>query len=163
MPLIGHKIETTSDNFGDLVRENCLLVDKTLMIKEFLEGKKTSLIVRPRRFGKTINLSMLQYFLSAEVAGISTAGLFDNLAVAREEGGEFLKQHQGQYPVIFITFKDSKEPSLDSTINQLRNLVKELYREHKKSLLSLVQINDVDKAMFQQYLAYLDGTTDNET
>src|SRR3990167_4886154 len=55
MPLIGYKIETTSDNFGDLVRENCLLVDKTLMIKEFLEGKKTSLVIRPRRFGKTIN------------------------------------------------------------------------------------------------------------
>lgn len=159
MPLIGHKIETTSDNFGNLIKKDCLLIDKTLMIKEFLDGKDVSLVIRPRRFGKTINLSMLQYFLSAEVAGSSTAGLFDNLVIAREEGGEFLKQHQGQYPVIFITFKDSKEPSLDSTINQLRNLVKELYREHKK-LLSSAEIDDVDKVMFQQYL---DGTVDNET
>ena len=40
MPLVGKKIETTNDNFGDMARENCLLVDKTLMIKEFLEGQK---------------------------------------------------------------------------------------------------------------------------
>src|SRR3990167_6400502 len=148
MPLIGYKIETTSYNFGDLVRENCLLVDKTLMIKEFLEGKKTSLVIRPRRFGKTINLSMLQYFLSAEVAGSLTAGLFDNLAIARIDDGEFLEQHQGQYPFIFITFKDSKEPSLDSTINQLRNLTKELYREHEK-LLSSDKLSLSDKSMFK--------------
>ena len=53
MPLIGHKIETTSANFGDKIRKNCLLVDKTLMIKEFMEGPDVFLIVRPRRFGKT--------------------------------------------------------------------------------------------------------------
>src|SRR5437773_2561097 len=83
VPLMGHKIETTSDNFGALVRENCLLVDKTLMIKEFMDGKKVSLIVRPRRFGKTINLSMLQHFFAAEVSGQATAGLFKDLAIAK--------------------------------------------------------------------------------
>lgn len=159
MPLVGHKIETTSDNFGGLVRENCLLVDKTLMIKEFIEGKKVSLIVRPRRFGKTLNLSMLQYFLSAEVAGKSTAGLFDNFAIAQEDNGQFLKQHQGQYPVIFITFKDTKESSIESTVSQIRNLIRELYREHEKSLNS-DKINISDKVMFQQYL---EGSIDNET
>lgn len=158
MPLTGHKIETTSDNFGNLVRKNCLLVDKTLMIKEFLEGKDVSLVIRPRRFGKTINLSMLQYFLSAEVAGTQTAELFNNLVIAKEEGGKFLQKHQGQYPVIFITFKDSKEPSFDATINQLRDLVQELYREHEKCLSS-VGLTASNKALFKKYL---DGTVNDE-
>lgn len=158
MPLIGHKIETTNDNFGDLIRENCLLVDKTLMIKEFIDGKKVSLVIRPRRFGKTINLSMLQHFLAAEVAGRTTAGLFKDLAIAKIDDGQFLKTHQGQYPVIFITFKDSKEPSFEATINQLRDLVQELYREHKKSLLS-DKIDIDDKTLFQKYI---DGAVNDE-
>ncbi len=157
MPFIGHKIETTTDNFGNLIRKNCLFVDKSLMIKEFFDGMDVSVIIRPRRFGKTINLSMLQHFFSAEIAGESTAGLFDHLAVAKEENGDFLKKHQGKYPVIFITFKDSKESSLESTINQMRILIQKLYREHEKCLRS-AKLNPSDKEMFQKYLA---GSADN--
>ena len=71
MPLVGKKIELTTDNFGDMVRGQSLLVDKTLMIKEFFEGQKTSLVTRPRRFGKSLTLSMLQHFFTAKVAGES--------------------------------------------------------------------------------------------
>ena len=151
MSLVGHKIETTSANFGGLVQDNCLLVDKTLMIKEFFDGQKVSLITRPRRFGKTLSLSMLQHFFSATVTGKSTDGLFNAFLIAKEDNGQFIEQHQGQYPVIFVTFKDTKEPSLNSTIRQLRNLMQELYREHQQLLLSdKMTIND--KAMFQKYL-----------
>jgi hypothetical protein len=56
MPLVGKKIEITNDQFGSMVREGCLLVDKTLMIKKFIEEQKVSLMTRSRRFGKTLNM-----------------------------------------------------------------------------------------------------------
>jgi len=101
MAFIGHKIETTSDNFGSLIRNNCLLVDKSMIINEFIHGPTASLITRPRRFGKTLTLSMLHYFFSAKVAGQATTGLFDQLAIATIDNGALLKAHQGQYPVIW--------------------------------------------------------------
>ncbi len=151
MPIVGHKIKTTTDNFGNMVRGDYLLVDKTLMIKAFLENPNDSLILRPRRSGKSLNMSMLHYFLSSEVAGESTAGLFDHLAIAQEDQGKFISTHQGQYPVIFITFKDAKEPSFTGTVSKLRVLIQELYREHEKTL-SFDQISDSSKTVFQQYL-----------
>ena len=126
MPLVGKKIETTDDNFGALVRGNCLLVDKTRMIKDFLEGKKISLITRPRRFGKTLNLSMLQHFFATEVNGQPTNGLFDHFAIAKEDSGKFLAEHQGKYPVIFISFKDIKETSHESAVKQIKVLIQKL-------------------------------------
>lgn len=158
MPIIGKKIDTTSANFGNMLENNCLIVDKTRMIKEFIEGKEVSLIVRPRRFGKTSNMFMLYYFFSAEVFGLPTKGLFDAFVIAQEENGAFLKQHQGQYPVIFITFKDTKEPSFESTVSQVRDLVQELYREHKQFMHS-EHIDDDNRALFQQYI---DGTVNEE-
>ncbi|MBP9726701.1 MAG: AAA family ATPase [Gammaproteobacteria bacterium] len=158
MPLFGHKIETTSDNFGDMVRGGCLLVDKTMMLKDLINGQQVSLVTRSRRSGKSLNMSMAYHFLSAEVAGKPTAGLFDEFSIAKEEGGQFLARHQGKYSVISITFKDTKEPSLEATMNQLRDLVQELYREHKKSLLS-EYVDADDRALFQKYL---DGSINNE-
>src|SRR5437016_5506735 len=148
MPLVGKKIETTLSNFGELVRENCLLVDKTLMIKEFVEGLATTLITRPRRFGKTLNMSMLQHFFAAEVNGNPTKGLFNQFAIAQVEGGQFLQKHQGQYPVIFITFKDIKESSYQAAVNQINLLMQELYRAHKH-LLKSKKIDEDDAARFQ--------------
>src|SRR3990167_4651832 len=116
MPIVGNRIETTSDNFSRMVKTNCLLVDKTMMIKDFLKGKDSSLILRPRRSGKSMNLSMMHYFLAAEVAGESTTGLFDNLAITKEDNGQFIVQHQGQYPVIFMTFKDVKNSTYTESI-----------------------------------------------
>ncbi len=60
--LVGEKVETTTDNFGAMRRENCLLVDKTLMIHDFWLGQKVALVTPPRRFGKTMNLSYVAAF-----------------------------------------------------------------------------------------------------
>lgn len=158
MPLVGTKIETTSDNFGDRVKKEYLLVDKTLMIKAFWEGQDVSLITRPRRFGKTLNLSMLQHFFAAQVIGESTQGLFDKFAIAKVENGKFLKKHQGQYPVIFISFKDIKESSFEAAIKQIRVLIQYLYSEHE-SLLNSDKISAFDKTTFEKYLT---GSANNE-
>jgi len=83
-----NQIRIGSENFRDLVSDddrlsidpNKLFVDKTLFIKEFLDSSaKVLLITRPRRWGKTLALSMLQHFFSKEVEGLLTKGLFENL------------------------------------------------------------------------------------
>ncbi len=160
MPLVGRKIETTSDNFCAMVREGCLLVDKTLMIKEFFEGQKVSLITRPRRFGKTLNMSMLHHFCASEVEGKSTVGLFDAFAIAREDSGRWI-EYQGKYPVIFISLKDVKESSYSKTIEKIRDLVKKLYREHVAQLALIKETSDRD--LFNQYLNGLTNDQSLET
>lgn len=151
MPIVGNKIKTTTDNFANMVRGDHLLVDKTLMIKDFLDDPNDALILRPRRSGKSLNMSMVHYFLSSEVAGETTAGLFDHLAIAQEDNGEFLAKHQGKYPVIFITFKDAKQLSFVETVSTFRVLIQELYREHEKVRYS-DQMSETSKAVFQQHL-----------
>jgi predicted AAA-ATPase len=93
-------------DFDEIVRSKFDFVDKSLFIKEILDNAVTQviLITRPRRFGKTLNLSMLHCFLAAEVNRQSTQNLFNGLKIA--EQGEQYWQHQGKYPVIFISFKD---------------------------------------------------------
>lgn len=100
MPLI-----IGQDNFGELIRQELSFIDKTLFIKEVFDRKEVSVavIIRPRRFGKTLNLSTLHHFLAEEAYGFKTAGMFDGLKIAKC-GDEYM-QHQGKYPVVFIIFK----------------------------------------------------------
>ena len=103
------KLPVGYDNFKMVIDKRLDIVDKSLFIKEILDDNSIQAVVitRPRRFGKTLNLSMLHHFLAAEVNGQSTKGLFDGLKIATL-GDEYMR-HQGQYPVIFITFKDVKD------------------------------------------------------
>lgn len=71
----------------------------------------------PCRSGKSLNMSMLHHFFAAEVMGEKTAGLFDDCAIAKVDNGQFLKDHQGKYPVIAISFKDSKQETLEGMLN----------------------------------------------
>jgi len=89
------------DNFKTIIDKNYYYVDKSLLIKEIVEtAGDTKLIVRPRRFGKTLNQSMLYYFFSnTENAGY----LFNDLEINKHND---IMKHQGKYPTIFISFKD---------------------------------------------------------
>ena len=92
------------DNFKELIESKDLFIDKTLFIKEALEDSaKVTLITRPRRFGKSLNLSMLYYFLSLKE---DSKHLFEHLKIAKES--ELVDNHLNKYPTIFITFKDIK-------------------------------------------------------
>ncbi len=118
------KLPVGVGTFSELVREGHTFVDKTLMIREVVNtGAKVTLITRPRRFGKTLNLSMLQHFFAAEVAGQPTQDLFENLAIAQHPD---ILAHQGQYPVIFLTLKDCKQENFDDFIQAYRKTVSEL-------------------------------------
>src|SRR5438046_2747021 len=95
------------DDFKKIITLNYHYIDKSLFIKELLDTPvDVTLIPRPRRFGKTLNLSMLQCFF--EKTEISNAVLFEQLLIAQYP--EYMA-HQGQYPVIFFTFKFLNEES----------------------------------------------------
>ena len=159
MPLLGHQPATTTDNFAKMIRRQHLLVDKSLMIQTFMETTDdATLITRPRRFGKTLNMSMLHHFFSETVDGEPTNGLFDGLAIAKIDDGAFLKMHQGRYPVIAITFKDIKEPSFDAAIRKIKGLIKTVYRQYDDLLIS-DKLNQQDKLEWQKYRQ---GELDNE-
>ena len=118
------------DDFGKILDHQLDFIDKTLFIKEVFDYKNTEaiLITRPRRFGKTLNLSMLQYFLASEVIGKPTQGLFDTLKIAQCNGSYM--QYQGKYPVISITFKDIKSRCFEDAYSKLYELIREVYDAH---------------------------------
>jgi hypothetical protein len=118
------------DNFRDIIDQKLTFVDKSLLIKSFLDDKGTqvTLITRPRRFGKTTNLSMLHHFFAEEVLGKPTKDLFTGLKIM-QQGSEYL-QHQGKYPVIALSFKDVKDGSFQSAYDNLCNLLSRTYAEH---------------------------------
>jgi Predicted AAA-ATPase/PD-(D/E)XK nuclease superfamily len=119
------------DNFREIIENKLDFVDKSLLIKEILNDKGTKVVVitRPRRFGKTFNLSMLHHFLAADVYGKSTKGLFDNLKITRT-GQEYMK-HQGKYPVIFLTLKGVKDHRYETAYDSFRELIRELYSQYR--------------------------------
>lgn len=93
------------DDFEMLITRGYYYVDKTLFIKELLEKKgAVNLFTRPRRFGKTLNLSMLQYFFE----NTGNAGLFEDLQICKYE--EICAEYMGQYPVIMLSLKSAKQP-----------------------------------------------------
>ncbi len=146
------KIPIRVDDFSNLVDKNqsYLFVDKTLMIKELLDsGAKVSLIVRPRRWGKTLNMSMLRYFFAAEVNGNPTKNLFDDLDIHKVENGDYIKKYQGKFPVIFISFKDVKEKHYEDFLSKMYFLIRNVcnsYPELEKS----ERLTDVDKSNLER-------------
>lgn len=102
-------------------------VDKTLLIKEFLDQKPlVSLFTRPRRFGKTLNMDMIRVFF--ENTSEDTSIYFKDKAIWT--CGEDYTRHQGKYPVIFLTFKDVKFDSWEATVDKIRALLQAEYGRH---------------------------------
>lgn len=108
-------------------------VDKTLLIKEFLDQKPlVSLFTRPRRFGKTLNMDMLRVFF--EISETDTSLHFRDKAIWK--CGEEYRRHQGKYPVIFLTFKDVKFDSWEATLDKIRGLLQAEFSRHGELLES---------------------------
>ena len=134
------------DDYKDLIDEGYIYVDKTLVIKEFLDYKpKVTLITRPRRFGKSITLSMLRYFF--EKTEKSTAYLFEKSKIWQEEG---YKELQGTYPVVFISFKDIKAETWEAAYQELKKLLANEVRRVLKPLLNTM--DDDYKALYQELI-----------
>lgn len=122
------KLPVGLSDFEDLIEGDYLFADKTLLIKDIIEdGAKVILITRPRRFGKTLNLSMLYYFLRKNHQ--DGKNLFEGLNISKDDA--FCKEHQQQYPVIFISFKDIKASNYQDAYCDIIDLMRRLYEEHK--------------------------------
>ena len=113
--------------FSDLREQDCFFVDKTNFIKEWWENRDVvTLITRPRRFGKTLNMSMLDCFFSNKYA--NRADLFEGLSIWQDE--EYRKL-QGTYPVIFLSFAAVKAGNLEDAKTQIKQEIARLYRENR--------------------------------
>ena len=123
-------------------------VDKTLLIKEFLDRRPlVSLFTRPRRFGKTLNMDMLRVFF--EISDEDTGKYFADKAIWN--CGEEYRAYQGKYPVIFLTFKDVKFDTWEATIDKIRGLLQEEYGRHQE-LLDSDKLSQYEKIYFTKIL-----------
>ncbi len=113
-------------NFEDIIKNNYYYVDKTSFIKEWWEsGDSVTLITRPRRFGKTLNMSMIECFFSPEYE--NRRDLFEGLSIWNEEK---YQQLQGTYPVISLSFSDVKEKDFEGTREKICELLVGLYEKY---------------------------------
>ena len=134
-------------DFSEIRKENRFYIDKTSFIKEWWErGDSVTLITRPRRFGKTLNMSMVEQFFSLEYA--NRGDLFEGLAIWEEEK---YRQLQGTYPVISISFARIKETSYAATKAKICEVLRNLYVKFYFIKESDVLV-DADKAFFERML-----------
>ena len=123
-------------------------VDKTMLIKEFLDQKPlVSLFTRPRRFGKTLNMDMLRVFF--EISDEDTSVYFVDKAIWK--CGEEYRRHQGKYPVIFLTFKDVKYDSWEATIDKIGGLLQAEFGRHQE-LTGSDKLAEYERAYFAKVL-----------
>lgn len=139
------KISTGVEDFKTIIDENGYLVDKTLMIKDVLESNaKVTLFTRPRRFGKTLNQSMIKRFLEDEITEqgdrIDNSYLFDGLNISR--CGEDILKHQQQYPVIFLSLKSAKQDTFATAFAMLLKEIASEFRRHQYILKSDIIAED---------------------
>ncbi len=121
------------DDFEKLITRGYYYVDKTLLIKDLLDNKAdVNLFTRPRRFGKTLNMSMLQYFF--ENSDKDNSYLFENLNIMEAEE-EYLS-HMGKYPVINLSLKSSKQPTFELALKCIKDELVDEFRRHDYILQS---------------------------
>ena len=128
------------DNFEKLIENEYYYVDKTLFIKDLLDNKAdVNLFTRPRRFGKTLNISMLQYFFEDERHWNTgekkdNTALFNGLKIM--DAGDKYSSNMGQYPVINLSLKSAKQGSLELALISLKRRIAEEYKRHQYILKS---------------------------
>ena len=137
------KLPIGIDDFKKLIEKNAYYIDKTKYIEKILDDiSEVKLFIRPRRFGKTLNMLTLKYFFDIENKE-ENRKLFKNLYI---EKSEYFKE-QGQYPVIFISLKGLKEKTWENCFNEIKALISKLYNEFEfiKKVLNESELNIFDK------------------
>lgn len=143
------RISTGIENFKELLDNNYYYVDKTKLIEDVLSDKVT-LYTRPRRFGKTLNMSMLYYFFSNKEK--ENAYLFDGLYISKQQEA---KSYQNQYPVIFLTLKDMQSLNMEEQKKQFADIIKINILKNIE-LLDSKNIYETDKEVLNN-LMFLNG------
>ncbi|RZI47645.1 hypothetical protein EDM53_00810, partial [Rickettsiales endosymbiont of Peranema trichophorum] len=142
------KLPIGLSNFQELIKGKYVFADKSLLLKDIMEdGAKVILITRPRRFGKTLNLSMLYYFL--DLSQPKDENLFEKLNIGQDK--VFCEEHQHKYPVIFISFKDVKSRTYKEAYADVIELIRRLYEEHRY-LIDGCTLSDNEVTIFNTLL-----------
>lgn len=132
-----------AQDFGELITKNCFYIDKTPFIKEWWENEdKVTLVTRPRRFGKTLNMSMLEQFFSVEYK--EQGEVFQGLDIWKEEK---YRELQGTYPVIFLSFAGVKSDNYEDAREQILQIITNLYSQNEY-LMDSEKLGEKDKSFF---------------
>lgn len=141
-------------DFETIRKNNYFYIDKTGFVKEWWEnGDSVTLIARPRRFGKTLTMDMLEKFLSVKYAGRSD--LFESLEIWNDEK---YRELQGTYPVIFLSFANVKETTYENAKIRINQILAEMYMKNA-FLLEGNLLNEREKAVFDQVCVDMDEPT----
>ena len=147
---MGRRTAIGIQNYGELIENNCFYVDKTAFIKEWWDSRDSvTLITRPRRFGKTLNMSMTEQFFSVNYAGRSD--LFEGKKIWEEEA---FRKLQGTYPVISLSFANIKEKTYEATRDKICQLMIDLYSKYE-FLLETDSLTERNKEFFKRVSAGL--------
>lgn len=148
-------------DFKTVIEENYYYADKTDMIGDILDDRvMVTLFTRPRRFGKTLNMSMMKYFFEIENTE-ENKKLFDGLAISNKE---YMKE-QGQYPVIFISFRNIEEENWEDCYFEIKNIISRTYNEFEflRGTLNQSELAEFDSIWLKEEKADWKGSLKNLT
>lgn len=153
--LSGRKMLPIGNDVFTTCVTNSVFIDKSLLIADVLDsGFTATLFCRPRRFGKSLNLSMLQYFFEipskSDPAAMDTTPLFEGLSIWEADGGRY-REHFAAYPVIYLSLKTLKSASAEQFFEDIAVVVAEEYQRHYY-LLDSEKISNSQKETFQRLL-----------
>lgn len=141
-------------SFEDIIQSNCFYIDKTSLIKEWWESEDDiTLITRPRRFGKTLNMDMLKCFFSNQYR--DQGQLFEGLNIWKEKK---YQQLQGTYPVIYLSFADVKQTNYKDAVLKIKKIITDVYQQYIE-LAGWEGLTEVQVRQFQSVDPYMDDVT----
>lgn len=150
------------ENFEKIIKEGYYYIDKTMFIKELLDLKgEVNLFTRPRRFGKTLNLSMLRYFFedTGDVRrNRCNKELFHGMKII--QAGEYYTNQMGMYPVFELTLKSAKQEDYDTAYYMIQNAVSTEFERHRKIVESKRELLSVRE--YEQYTAIAEGKAEEK-
>ena len=143
------KLPIGRSDFKDLIEEKFFFVDKSLFIKEIIkEVSQITLLPRPRRFGKTLNLSMLRYFFEKTNNKEEITKIFSGLAIEKEK---IFTEHLCRYPIIYLTFKNIKKAGFEEDLEAIELLIANEFERHDY-LLQSNTLSEIQKQRFNDII-----------
>ena len=148
------QISIGNEWFENLREKKCFYIDKTSFIKQWWESDDIStLITRPRRFGKTLNMDMVRCFFSNHYK--DRGDLFEGLSIWKDEK---YRKLQGTYPVIFLSFAEVKQPDYETAVQKIKRIIAKLYLKYPELLKGDV-LTEYEKKQFQSVTPDMDDVT----
>ena len=150
---MSRRVSIGYQEFEDIIRNDLFYIDKTAFIKEWWERRdRVTLITKPRRFGKTLTMSMVENFFS--VTHVKSAELFQHLSIWKDVS---YRKLQGSYPVISLTFANVKECTFQATKQRMNQILTDLYNKHI-FLLDGALLTEEEKKFFRSVTMDMDDT-----